>query len=162
MLKLLGSDRHADARSLRLFHDQLGKRHVSHALIGILLEERDLLIVGAADPVLPAASSPRLMMLIPRREPLTHRLKQVRLLIHDRLVFQSGDNAVGTADHVVVEFAPRLGDGALLKYPLVAGDNGGDMLARREPGALEHRDVAAGGKTDEVGLRADLFGPSSR
>ena len=81
-----------------------------------------------------------------------HRLEQVGLLVHDRLLLKRRHHAVGTRDDRVVEFAPAARRyRALLRDALVAGDDRGDVLAWLEPVAEQHRHVAAGGEADQIG-----------
>ena len=85
---------------------ELGQRHEPDAFVGILLEHRDLR--GGSPPRYLAGNQlAEIGDRVPGRNAVRNRLEQIHLLVHDRLLLQGGDNAVGTGDDRVVELAPR-------------------------------------------------------
>src|SRR5262249_9838256 len=148
-------------RGARLVVGELGERHEADALIGVLLEHREL---GRRGPPVGLAGDQLAEVgdLVPGGDAARDRLEQVGLLVHDCLLLQRRDHAVGARDDRVVELAPRPRHRALQKHALVARHDRGDVLSWLEPGAEQHRLVAAGGEADQVGAAGDRLGTVDR
>src|SRR6185295_10499317 len=152
-----GSDVQANARRGGLVVGEVRQGHEAHALIRILLEYRNLARAAAAVG-LARNQLAEIGDAAPARDAFAHRFEKIGLLVHDRLLFQGGDDAVGPSDHFVIELAARTRHRALKQDAFVAGDDRGDVLTLVEPGAEEHRNIGPGRAADEIGAARDVFG----
>src|SRR5262249_20689205 len=97
-----------------------GERHETDALIAVLLEESDLLLVRAAGR-LAGEQGAQVDDVLPAEHAARNRLDEISLLVVNRLLPQGRDDDVGPPENLVVQLAPRPVEKAFLNDFFIAG-----------------------------------------
>src|SRR5262245_21323129 len=135
-LSLSGSDRLAES--------QRPQGNVGHTLARVVLEHGNLL--RARHPfALSREKRAQLNQPLPLENSFLHRIKDVALLVLNRLLHRRYPKYVGAPERGVIQLAPLGAGETAFHAPDVAADNARDMNPRCEPVAVKDRHAGVGG-----------------